>query len=59
MLGSDVALGLHEDDGVPPSKQPTSQYTLKPNTEYTVRMATLSLDDPLEDEDTLTDVAAA
>ena len=29
---------------------------LKPDTEYTVRMATLSLDDPLDDEDSLTDV---
>ena len=31
-------------------------YKLKPDTEYTVRMATLSLDDPLDDEDSLTDV---
>ena len=42
------------DDGVPKAKQDTP-YKLKPDTEYTVRMATLSLDDPLEDEDTLTD----
>jgi alkaline phosphatase D len=54
-LGSDVALGLHERDGVPKPKQDTP-YKLKPDTEYTVRMATLSLDDPLDDEDSLTDV---
>lgn len=53
-LGLDVALGFHESDGVPKAKQDTP-YTLKPDTEYTVRMATLSLDDPLDDDDTLTD----
>ena len=54
-LGGDVALGLHESDGVPKAKQDTP-YKLKPDTEYTVRMATLSLDDPLSDDDSLTDV---
>jgi alkaline phosphatase D len=53
-LGCDVALGLHESDGVPPAQQ-DKPYQLKPDTEYTVRMATLSIDDPLEDEDSLTD----
>jgi alkaline phosphatase D len=53
-LGVDVALGLHESDGVPKAQQ-DKPYELKPNTDYTVRMATLSLDDPLEDEDSLTD----
>ena len=54
-LGVDVALGLHESDGVPKAKQ-DKPYTLKPDTPYTVRMATLSLDDPLADDDSLTDV---
>ena len=53
-LGCDVALGLHESDGVPPAQQ-DKPYKLKPDTEYTVRVATLSIDDPLEDEDSLTD----
>ena len=53
-LGCDVALGLHATDGVPPSKQ-DKPYVLKPDSPYIVRMATLSLDDPLEDEDSLTD----
>lgn len=54
-LGVDVPLGLHANDGIPPSKR-EKPYTLKPDTEYTVRMATLSLDDPLEDADSLSDV---
>lgn len=54
-LGCDVALGLHSTDNVPKAKQDTP-YKLKPDTDYTVRMATLSLDDPLADEDSLTDV---
>ncbi len=58
VLGSDVALGRHERDGIPTARQ-DKPYELKPDTEYTVRMGTLSLDDPLDNEDTLTDVQLA
>jgi len=53
-LGVDVALGLHENDGVPKARQ-DKPFKLKPDTNYTVRIATLSLDDPLDNEDSLTD----
>jgi len=54
-LGEDVALGQHAKDNVPKAQQ-DKPMTLAPDTEYTVRMATLSLDDPLDNEDTLNDV---
>lgn len=55
VLGEDVALGRHVSDDVPKSQQ-EKPVPLTPDTEYTIRMGTLSLDDPLENEDTLSDV---
>jgi alkaline phosphatase D len=55
VLGEHVALGRHEDD-VGLDGAPDKPVPLTPDSEYTVRMATLSLDDPLEDADRLTDV---
>src|SRR5262245_43423418 len=54
VLGEDVALGTHESDN-PPSKEEGKPYKLKPDTAYTVRMGTLSIDDPMPDEETLSD----
>ena len=58
MLGKDVALGRHAADGVPESQQ-DDPFTLLPDTEYTVRMATMLLDDPTPDTETLSDVELA
>ncbi|MGH7133948.1 MAG: alkaline phosphatase D family protein, partial [Phycisphaerales bacterium] len=54
VLGKDVALGRHATDGVP-AKQQDKPVKLKPDTAYTVRMATLSIDDPMPDAETLDD----
>ncbi|MBX3025923.1 alkaline phosphatase family protein [bacterium] len=54
MLGKDVALGRHALDGVPESQR-DEPFTLLPDTEYTVRMATMLLDDPTPDAETLSD----
>ncbi|MFO1159724.1 MAG: alkaline phosphatase D family protein [Reyranellaceae bacterium] len=58
VLGSDVALGRHEVDGLPPDQQdkPTE---LSPDTTYTVRMATFTLDDPLPDAESIDDAELA
>jgi alkaline phosphatase D len=53
-LGEDVALGRHATNNVPRS-QVDKPMTLTPDTEYTVRLATLSLDDPLDNDDRLSD----
>jgi len=54
VMGVDVALGRHEKDLLP-GEQPDTPPKLAPNTCYTVRMATLSIDDPLPDEEDITD----
>jgi len=57
VLGKDVALGQHEYDraaGEPPGKLDKTK-PLAPDTEYIVRMATLSLDDPQPDNESLSD----
>jgi alkaline phosphatase D len=53
-LGRDVALGRHSTDGVPRSQQDTP-HVLRPDTEYTVRLGTLTVDDPLPDPETISD----
>jgi alkaline phosphatase D len=53
-LGEDVALGRHATDNVPRS-QVDKPMSLTPDTDYTVRLATLSLDDPLDNDDRLSD----
>ena len=57
VLGEDVALGRHERDRQPDEPPGTAEKSkpLSPDTEYTVRMATLSLDDPLPDDESLGD----
>src|SRR4051812_30684215 len=46
VLGADVALGWHAADGVAPEQQ-GKPFILQPDTSYRVRMATLTIDDPL------------
>ena len=58
VLGADVALGRHETDGIPPAERDTP-YVLQPDTRYRVRLGTLSLDDPLADDEVLSDVELA
>ena len=54
VMGVDVALGRHAKD-VGSSEAPDEPYELTPDTCYTVRMATLSIDDPLPDDEGMTD----
>jgi alkaline phosphatase D len=54
VLGQDVTLGRHEMDGVPKSEQ-DQPAKLKPDTEYAVRMATLAVDDPMPDAESIPD----
>lgn len=54
VLGGDCALGRHPSDGIPESKQ-DKPHPLEPDTVYTVRMATLTLDDPMPDDESLGD----
>ena len=53
-LGRDVALGRHEKDDVPKSKQ-DKPYRLKPDTEYTVRLGTITVDDPMPNAESISD----
>ena len=57
-LGVDVALGRYISDDIPAAERDTP-YPLKPDTAYRVRLGTLSLDDPLPDDDVLSDVELA
>jgi len=57
-LGEDVALGRHESDGVAPAEI-DKPYKLRPDSEYVVRMATLSVDDPRPDDDSPSDAEIA
>ena len=54
VMGKDVALGRHESDGIPKAQQ-DKPLSLKPETAYVVRMGTLSVDDPLPDDESLSD----
>ena len=54
VIGKDVALGRHESDGIPKAQQ-DKPLSLKPDTAYVVRMGTLSVDDPLPDDESLSD----
>ena len=58
VLGADVALGQHASDGVPVAEQ-DQPVRLEPDTRYTARMATLTVDDPAADAESLTDVELA
>lgn len=58
VLGKDVALGRHESDGVAPAKR-GKPMVLRPDRPYRVRMATLTIDDPMPDEESLDDAALA
>ena len=53
-LGRDVALGRHSSDRIPRNQQDTP-YLLKPDTSYTVRLGTLTVDDPLPDPEVIPD----
>jgi alkaline phosphatase D len=53
-LGRDVALGRHSSDPIPRNQQDTP-YVLKPDTSYTVRLGTLTVDDPLPDPEVIPD----
>jgi len=57
LLGEDVELGRHALDRRPDESRSVVKKAkpLSPDTEYTVRMATLSLDDPLPDAESLSD----
>jgi alkaline phosphatase D len=55
-MGQDVTLGRHESDGV---AKPDKPAVLKPDTSYRVRMGTLSIDDPLPDAESMSDVILA
>jgi alkaline phosphatase D len=62
VLGSDVQLGHHSidfaDQGIePPEKLPSKLKSepLEPDTEYTIRVATLTVDDPMPDDESLPD----
>ena len=62
VLGADVQLGLHKSDfdaqNVPmPAKLPSNAVAspLKSDTEYTVRVGTLTIDDPMPDDESLPD----
>jgi alkaline phosphatase D len=48
VLGHDVMLGKYEGDDVP-AEEKERPTPLQPDTRYTVRMATLSIDDPMPD----------
>lgn len=54
-LGMDVALGEHANDGLPEAQQDTP-VQLAADSSYTVRMATLTVDDPAADAESLNDV---
>jgi alkaline phosphatase D len=56
VLGKDVALGHHENDS--PNAHDLA-VPLEPDTEYTVRLGTLSLDDPMPDAETIGDAVLA
>ena len=62
VLGQDYQLGWHANDFKeegkrPPTKLPKGIQSdpLRPDTEYTVRLGTLTIDDPLPDDETLPD----
>jgi alkaline phosphatase D len=54
VLGKDVNLGRYVTD-CRPGEDPDTPVPLQADTEYTVRMGTLSLDDPLPDEESISD----
>src|SRR5262249_36864665 len=54
VLGKDVNLGGHDTD-CRPGEVPETPTPLQADTEYTVRMGTLTLDDPLPDAETISD----
>lgn len=58
VLGADVALGRHAVDGVEPEER-DKPLLLSPDTTYVVRMATLTIDDPLPDAESMDDVELA
>lgn len=58
VLGEDVALGQHRNDGLAPERQ-DKPIELRPDTRYVVRMGTLSLDDPSPDDEAISDVMLA
>lgn len=60
VLGQDYQLGWHPDDFKEEGKRPKLSKgihsdPLRPDTEYTVRVGTLTIDDPLPDDETLPD----
>ncbi len=61
VLGEDVSLGFHTNDrrfGIAAAAVEKAK-PLAPDTEYTVRMATLSVDDPVPTDEALNDVELA
>jgi len=62
VVGSDVQLGFHEDDykaqnKAIPKKLPKEAvpFKLAPDSDYTVRLGTLAIDDPMPNDETLPD----
>src|SRR6185295_1024230 len=62
VLGSDVQLGFHEDDykaqGKQFPKKPPPEavaYKMLPDSDYVVRLGTLTIDDPMPSDETLPD----
>jgi alkaline phosphatase D len=55
VMGKDVTLGRHESDGIPPKLRDVPD-VLSPDTFYAVRVGTLSIDDPMPDDESLSDV---
>jgi alkaline phosphatase D len=53
-LGRDVALGRHSSDPIPRDQHDTP-HLLQPDTLYTVRLGTMTIDDPLPDAEVLPD----
>ena len=52
VLGKDVSLGRQKSNGIP-AEQVEQPVQLQPDTPYTVRMATLTIDDPMPDAESL------
>lgn len=64
VLGADVSLGRYHTDEADAKRlglpfQAETPEPLTPDTEYRVRMATLSIDDPAPDDESITDVELA